>query len=380
AACGTLPNDPLPSPAPAPTLPTALMGAEAVEPLFASPSYGVQAFLWWQPDIDQWAHGRPPQPMTAVQEMGFGWVKQEFAWRDIEGIEKGAQDWWRPDQIVLAAEMAGLNLVARLDRQPEWAQPPGTPLQDNRPPQNLADYGDFCFAIADRYRGRIRAYQVWNEPNLSREWGGQPPDPAAYTELLRVCYEGIKRGDPAAIVISAGLAPTGNDDAGAMSDIKFLQGMYAAGASAYFDVLGVHAPGYNAPPEVSPDEAAVTELYGNGRWFAFRHVEDMRAIMVANGDGRKQVAVLEMGWTLDEVNEEYAWFAVDEATQADYLVRAYQYAAEHWQPWISLMTTIYIADPNWTAAQEQWWWAIVLPDGTRRQAFFALQAMEKMTE
>ncbi|MFQ5433780.1 MAG: hypothetical protein ACE5FD_02800, partial [Anaerolineae bacterium] len=107
---------------------------------------------------------------------------------------------------------------------------------------------------------------------------------------------------------------------------------------------------------------------------------DMRAIMVANGDGRKQVAVLEMGWTLDEVNEEYAWFAVDEATQADYLVRAYQYAAEHWQPWISLMTTIYIADPNWTAAQEQWWWAIVLPDGTPRPACFALQAMEKMTE
>jgi polysaccharide biosynthesis protein PslG len=65
------------------------------------------------------------------------------------------------------------------------------------------------------------------------------------------------------------------------------------------------------------------EVYGGGRWFAFRHVEDMRALMVDNGDGHKQVAILEMGWTLDQVNPEYAWFAVDEPTQADYLVRAF---------------------------------------------------------
>jgi len=75
--------------------------------------------------------------------------------------------------------------------------------------------------------------------------------------------------------------------------------------------------------------------------------------MVANGDGRKQVAVLELGWTTDKVNPDYAWHAVDEATQADYLVRAYQYAAEHWRPWMGLMTTIYIADWEWTPENEQ---------------------------
>ena len=373
AAVGCTGVDSTPPPVTTPTpLPTTLMDERPVTELFESPAYGIHISQWWRLDVLE-------RDLALTSDMGFGWVKQTFAWRDIEGYAKGEYDWYRPDEIVAATERAGLNLIVRIDRQPLWAVEslPEEEIKPHQPPVDYQDFGDFCGVLAQRYQGRVAAYQVWNEPNLSREWGDKSPSPTEYTALLKLCYEAIKAADPDAIVISAGLAPTGNDDATAMSDAKFLQGMYEAGAAAYFDVLGVHAPGYKAPPETSPDEAEVTEAYGNGRWFAFRHVEDMRAIMVANGDDRKQVAVLEMGWTLDEVNQTYTWFAVDEATQADYLVRAYQYAADNWRPWIGLMTTIYIADPNWTAAQEQWWWSIVLPDGTPRPAFFALQAMEK---
>ncbi len=370
AACQN-PEPPTPPPMPTPTRPTALMDDAPVDQLFKSPDYGVHASLWWKPDIAQ-------RDVGLVREMGFNWIKQEFSWREIEGIQKDRRDWYRPDLIVDLAEDAGLNLIIRLDRQPFWSQVDPSVPKDNEPPANLQDFGDFCGAMAGRFQGRIAAYQVWNEPNLSREWGGRPPDPAEYTELLKVCYEAIKAADPQAIVVSAGLAPTGTNDATAVPDTDFLQGMYEAGAAAYFDVLGVHAPGYKAPPELDPAEAeANAEAYGGGRWFAFRHVEDMRAIMVANGDGHKQVAVLEMGWTLDEVHSDYAWFAVDEETQADYLVRAYQYAAENWRPWIGLMTTIYLADYYWTPENEQWWWSITLPDGSPRPAYEALRDMEK---
>ncbi|MCA9867054.1 MAG: hypothetical protein KIS95_13460 [Anaerolineae bacterium] len=347
----------------------ALMGDEPVVMSFPSPDYGIHAFLWWKPDTAL-------RDLGLINDMGFTWVKQKFPWREIEGIEKGQFDWYRTDYIVEQVEKAGLKLLVRLDRQPFWSEPLDNQWQDNGPPGDPADFGDFCGAVAGRYRGRIGAYQVWNEPNLDREWGLRPPDPAGYTELLKACYTAIKAADPAAIVISAGLAPTGTDSTEAMPDQKFLQGMYDAGAADYFDVLGVNAPGYKAPPELAPAEAEAEE-YGGGRWFAFRHVEDSRALMVANGDGRKQVAILEMGWTLDEVNPEYAWHRVDEATQAAYLVRAYQYAAEHWQPWMGLMVTIYIADWEWTPDNEQWWWSIVLPDGTPRPAYEALKEMEK---
>jgi hypothetical protein len=339
--------------------------------LFASPEYGVHAFLWWLPDIAQ-------RDLDLVEEMEFGWVKQSFAWRDIESIEKGKYDWWHPDQIVDAVDEIGLNLLVRIDRQPFWSQGPDADLKNNTPPANLNDFADFCGTLAERYKGRIDAYQIWNEPNLSREWGDQAPDPAAYTELLKICYQAIKAVDPDAIVISAGLAPTGTGLPVALPDTEFLQGMYDAGAADYFDVLGLNAPGYKAPPETSPDEAESNPEIGGGRWFVFRHVEDMREIMIANGDENKQAAILELGWTTDEVHPDYAWHAVTEEEQADYLVRAYEYATENWQPWMGLMVTIYIADPDWSPEEnEQWWWAITLPDGTPRPAYRALSTMPK---
>lgn len=354
-----------PSPTHSTVTPTATAGADWR--VFESPEYGVQAFMWWRPDL-------AVRDLQLIRDMGFGWVKQNFAWRDIETNVKGEYDWWKADTIVQQVEEAQLNLIVRLDHQPFWAQAdPQTPL-NNAPPADLQDFGDFCSAVASRYEGRIAAYQVWNEPNLTREWGEQVPDPAAYTALLRVCYEAIKAADPQAIVISAGLSPTGQTPPVAIPDTDFLQGMYDAGAADYFDVLGLNAPGYAAPPEMSPQEAE--ETYGH-RSFTFRRVEDMRQIMVENGDEQKQVAILEMGWTLDEVNESYAWHAVDAETQADYLVRAYTYARENWQPWIGLMTTIYIADYTWTEENEQYWWAITLPDGTPRPAYHALREMEK---
>lgn len=335
---------------------------------FDSPEYGIQAFMFWKPDIAQ-------RDLRLIKEMGFSWVKQGFAWRDIEPFEGAEPDWWKPDQVVDQVEAAGLQLLVRLDRQPFWSQEEEEPPLENAPPADPEEFGRFCGAMAERYQGRIAAYQVWNEPNLSREWGGEPPDPAAYTELLRVCYEAIKEADPEAIVISAGLAPTGTTPPAAMPDTQYLQEMYDAGAAAYFDVLGANAPGYAAPPEMSPEEAEAE--YGH-RFFTFRRVEDLREIMVASGDAEKQIAILEMGWMLKQnIHEAYVWHGVTQAQQAEYLVRAYQYAREHWQPWIGLMTTIYMADYDWTQENEQWWWSIVLPDGTPRPAYYALQEMEK---
>jgi hypothetical protein len=89
-----------------------------------------------------------------------------------------------------------------------------------------------------------------------------------------------------------------------------------------------------------------------------------------------------MGWTSDMINPAYSWYAVDEATRADYLVRAYQFARDHWSPWIGLMSMVYIADPEWTEANEQYWWSITRPTAPGDPpillpAYDALQAMEK---
>jgi hypothetical protein len=227
----------------------------------------------------------------------------------------------------------------------------------------------------------VQAYQVWNEPNLAREWGGWTPDPEEYVELLKACYVGVKAADPYALVVSAGLAPTGTGLPQAIPDTAYLVQMYEGGAAPYFDALGVNAPGYKAPPEISPEEVAASEEYGAQRFFCFRHVEDIRAIMVEHGDASKQVMILEMGWTTDPRPESpYHWHAVTPEEKADYLVRAFQYAEEHWGDWIGLMSVLSIPDPKWTEADEQYWWAITeptWPETVVRPAYRALQAMEK---
>jgi hypothetical protein len=341
----------------------------------ASPDYGIQAFLWWRPEVAS-------RDLGLVKDMGFRWVKQVFAWSDIEGAQKGHYNWTQADNVVRMADEAGIRLLARVDRAPAWtgAQEP------NGPPTDYNDFGDFCYALASRYKGKIQAYQIWNEPNLAREWGGKPPNPQDYTRLLAIAYQRIKEADRDAVVISAGLTPTGTSSNEAMPDTLYLEGMYQAGFQAYCDMVGVHAAGFKAAPEISPDEAASAKdaqggsLYGGERFFCFRHVEDLRQIMEEHKDGDRRVAILEFGWTSDTIHPSYAWHAVTEEQKADYMVRAYAYAKEHWRPWIALMSLIYIADSDWTDDREEAWWAITAPGYPTpllRPAYNALRGMPK---
>lgn len=382
------PTLPEPTVTPAPATPTATPEATQLptptatpvppatpSALMTSPDYGIQAFLWWRPEV-------ATRDLGLIQDMGFRWVKQVFAWSDIEGAKKGHFNWDQADAVVQNVNDAGLKLLARLDRAPAWSGA-GAP---NGPPTNYEDFGDFCYAMASRYKGRIHAYQIWNEPNLAREWGSRPPNPQEYVRLLAIAYQRIKEADPDALIISAGLTPTGTQNDEVMPDTTYLEQMYQAGLPNYADMVGMHAAGFKAPPELSPDElvADPNKTYGEHRFNCFRHVEELRAIMEQHGDGDRRVVILEFGWTTDpRPDSPYHWHAVTEEQQADYMVRAYQYAQEHWRPWIALMSLIYIADPYWEKQQgdrEEYWWAITYPQyptAKVRPAYDALRNMPK---
>lgn len=357
-----------------------------VKPLrMNSPAYSIQAFLWYRPETAD-------RDLGLILDMGFSWVKQEFAWRDMEGAKKGAFDWSYSDNVVYAANRKKIDLLARVDNAPDWAAPGcfNAATSTMGPPKRTADWLDFLTAFATRYKQRVRAYEIWNEPNLSREWCNQPPNPTAYAQFLKASYSAIKAVDPSAMIISGGLDPTTccADGKQAMPDALFLNKLYDAmgGKSAgYFDVLGAHAAGYKADPEADPAVVANDPGLTNNdpspadlkRIYCFRHVEDIHQIMVQRGDSKKQIAITEFGWTSDPLNTAYAWFRVDEQTKADRIVRAYAYAVQHWKPWIGMMSLIYMANPDWTIRDEKYWWAITYPDGSPRAAYVELKAMPK---
>lgn len=338
-------------------------------------SAAVHVFLWGHRE-------EADRDLKLAKEAGFTWVKQRFEWRNIEKIKKNEFQWHEPDLVIDKINKAGLGIIARLDNQPDWARKDKI-FPASGPPDNIEDWKDFVQDFAERYKGKIQIYEIWNEPNISREWGNLKPDAKAYTEMLRVSYTEIKKIDPNAVIVSAGLSPTTEQSDRAISDMVFLREMYANGAKAYFDMLGVHAPGFKAAPDMDPGVVAKDMALTNNdpspeaakRVYSFRHAEDLRAVMVENGDQAKQVAIMEMGWTTDSrPNSPYAWHAVTPEVQADYMVKAMQYARANWSQWAGPMVVLYIPEPEWTANDEQYYWSITNPDGTVRPAYTGLKA------
>lgn len=366
-------------PQPTPTMVVAAPTVKLVDQgKVAAASPAVHVFLWGNSDTTQ-------RDLQLAKDAGFAWVKQRFEWRNIEKTKKNAFEWHEPDRIVDAINKASLGIIARLDNQPAWARRDGI-FPQSGPPDQLEDWKDYVEEIAERYKGKIQAYEIWNEPNIANEWGDKSPDPKLYVEMLKLAYTAIKKVDPTALVISAGMSPTTEVSPRVIPSMEYYKQMYALGAGQYYDMLGVHAAGFKAPPQLLPADVARDPALTNNdpspeaakRVYAFRHVEDIRDLMVQNGEANKQIAVMEMGWTSDpRPNSPYAWHSVSEQQKGEYLVRALQFAKQSWSPWMGMMTVLYIPEPLWTAQNEQYHWSITNPDGTVRPAYDALKAMPK---
>jgi polysaccharide biosynthesis protein PslG len=366
---------PVPSPSPSPSARMVDLGPSTYRA--KSPEYGMNVFVWGNPSTTDRDLGR-------VRDAGFTWQKTLFMWKQIEPV-RGQFNFTESDRIIRQSAAAGIKVIARLDFQPGWARRDGA---HNGPPDNYDDFGRFVAELVKRYRtdspiGTLHAIEVWNEPNLAREWANMPVNEtqaADYVRLLKVAYEAAKAEDPNVVIISAGLSPTGWSDDTARPDDLYLNWMYDAGAKAYFDVLGAHGPGFKAPPNVSPEEAASSPVYGGHRSFTFRRVEDLRQIMVERGDANKQIWLLEFGWTTDLVNPAYAWHRVSPEEHGEYLVAAYRWANQNWAPWIGVMCLWTLPDPSWGPEREEQWWAVGNPDGTDRPALTRLRAARQSGE
>jgi hypothetical protein len=270
-------------------------------------------------EVEEWKIQRSLQ---MVREMGAPWIVEFFPWAYVER-SPGRFDWAHTDMVIEHARAQGLTVIARVGWVPAWARPAPADQETTSTYLDADHYDDFAAfvaAFAARYRGQVDHFIVWNEPNLSFEWGYRPVDPSAYVDLLRAVYPAVHDANPDAVVLAGALAPT-LEPAGSpvgLNDLDYLEGMYAAGAAPYFDGLAVHAYGLSFPPDAGPASDVVN----------FRRTELLRQVMVARGDTEKPVYVTEMGW-----NDHPRWArAVRPAQRVAYTLGAYEWARQHW-PW-----------------------------------------------
>ncbi len=297
--------------------------------------FGVNTFLEQEVEPE-----KRERTLQMVKAAGFRWIRQEFPWEDIEIHGKGDFEdrrhephrsaWEKYDHIVDLAEQYDLGLIVRLSNPPAWSRAAGDDMGPLAPPDDYADYGDFVYAVVSRYKGRIKYYQIWNEPNIYPEWGERPVDPMAYTELLKVGYTRAKEADPDVVIICGALASTIEVDyhPHGLNDFVFLQRMYDAGAGDYFDVLAMQGYGLWSGP---------TDRRMQPRVLNFSRPLYIRDIMVRNGDENKSIWLSEMNWnTVPEGFPAGAPYGqVTEEQQARYVVEAYQRIQEEW-PWVGV--------------------------------------------
>jgi polysaccharide biosynthesis protein PslG len=340
--------------------------------------YGINTFL--QQEVEPAKRERQVQLIAAA---GFHWLRQEFPWYDLEISGRGNFEdcrhgdcisaWDKYDQIVSLAEQYGLQLLVRLSSPPEWSRSDGTARGPFAPPDNFDDFAAYAAAVAQRYRGRVTYYQVWNEPNIYNEWGDQPVDPEAYTRLLCATYQRLKQVDPGLVVVSGVLAPTielgalnesgGNN----LNDFIYLERMYAAGAGGCFDVMSVQGYGlYSGPTDRRMRPIIVN--YGRNQF--------IRDIMVRHGDGDKAIWIAEMNWNAVPADSGIVphFGRVTEAQQARYAPLAYQRAQQDW-PWVGANFFWFFKRADDSEQTQAWYYfRMVEPDFTLLPVYETMRA------
>ncbi len=245
-------------------------------------------WVWDLEDKSKWDYdGRS---MDMIVDMGGTNVPIDIPWGHVEPKE-GEWYWEYVDHIVAEAEKRKLPGFAYMGLTPDWALDPAIRDRYNQPgigyrfppPKDREDqFVEYCKKVARRYKGRVKYYQFWNEPNgcsWVTDGCGNSHLYEQYTYWLKIWYKAMKSEDPDCVLGAGAL----DMHAGVKNGETYLVGMYKHGAKNHFDAFNIHP-------------------YDKDGTLHHAAIEGIRRVMVENGDGHKGIWVSEWGWNTS--NEE----------------------------------------------------------------------------
>ena len=341
--------------------------------------YGFQAHL-----LDT-RFDRRANAIRLTQEAGFTWIKQQVRWSQIEK-EAGVydpQEMSYLDGSVNDAHAAGLKVLLSIVSSPGFYAVPG-----GHSPADPTKLGDFFRFLASRYQGKVQAFETWNEQNLAGEWGqGRLCGnfPGEFLALQKAAYEGVKAGNPQAIVVFPALTPTGHGDCNAaLDDVVYLDRLYqetGGQIKQYFDVMGAHPSGYNSPPGDWVDRStAPGSGFRNHPSFFFLRFTQLREVMLKHGDD-KPMWFTEFGWSVCDPNNRVPHYEYcgdnSEEERAAYFEQAFQMLWEQY-PYVQVAI---VWNLNFRAivpeTDEKWGFGLVNADWSTTPAYDMLKGIPK---
>ncbi|MFL7837477.1 MAG: O-antigen ligase family protein [Candidatus Promineifilaceae bacterium] len=274
----------------------------------ARPELGINVYL------DDLTKEEMETSLAQVRDLGIQHIKHSFYYNEDF-------DWQSADSLVTAAAGQDLALIPLLDGDPE---------QQFAPPADPAQFAAWAGQFAERYGDTVQYYIVWDEPNLTSHWGGQPVNANEYGALLSTTAAAIRAADSDAVIVAAPLAPTEETGPQNLTETLYLQELYEAGAADSFDVLAAKPYGFST----GPDDRQVDRTHPN-----FSRAIAMRETMEKYGDGHKALWAGNWGWNSlpsGWTGEPSVWGQVSAEKQAQWTVAALDRARREW-PWMGLM-------------------------------------------
>lgn len=205
--------------------------------------------------------------LQVAKAVGARYLRCAFSWNGIEP-ERGRYRFEFWDMLVAEASRAGITLIPYVAYTPEWAASSEFEFW-KQPPSDPKDFANIMRTLALRYRGSIRHWELWNEPDNQEYWTGSPE---RFAETVIPAAQAVREVAPEVVLILGGMTQ------GVGDFFKVLVSEY--GLDRYVDVLALHAY-----PESWNEERAET-AFGT-------RVEEMHQI--ARQSGRK-LWLNEMGY------------------------------------------------------------------------------------
>ena len=261
--------------------------------------FGVLAFLHWRHVWNQNKYSSQDLKKTIklIKKSGAAFVRMDFLWDDIEQ-QKGNFNFDKYDQIVELCTEENIRILGILDYCASWAGKAW-----NWPPDNLDDFVNFCAKVVDRYKDRIKYWEIWNEPDSKDYWQPQD-DMKKYTELLKRSYVALKKVDPSCKIVLGGMTSEG---------FYAIKRIYQNGGKEYFDILNIH-------PFVNPLQPRDFKRI----YFILKNLERLQ---VQYSDSAKKIWFTEIGCPgIGRDIESKGWWegkSPTEKQQAEYLRRIY---------------------------------------------------------
>ena len=284
---------------------SALYGAPTSNPIMGSLS--LSGFEYGGHVMDMASERAIP----VMQQTGMMWMKVQIRFSPGASIDHAARQ-------IQAAHAHGFKALIGIVGEPRDVAAGG---------QNyLREYAHFAAQIAHLGADAI---EVWNEPNLGREWPSGSISGGNYTALLAETFNAVKASNPQTIVISGAPAPTGAQAAfpnDVVNDDTFLTQMVNAGALNYMDCLGVHYNEGILPPTATSGDPRGDNYYTR---YLPRLLDRYRQII----GNQRPICITELGYLSPEgfggLPNAFGWASgMTNANQAAYLAGALQYGAQ----------------------------------------------------